>query len=550
MEQATLLRLRDLFLTPENRKPSAINSFLERIPDIIFGVGFILVATLLFRIANRIQAVESYHDGVALKPIFDILDGKVLFRDTLYQYGTLGPYWNALVLSLFGNTLAVLKTYIALIYSLIFLFSYLNSRFFLRPIFALMAAILWIGLSPFDWLGMQPNPIAEALLLDLVGLWIFLRYGTTSRFYLILTGAVIGLAFLFRQTAGVYALAGLSVAIALGALFDLWRNFGWLKEIIVLNLFLYLGFLAATIPMFAYLAVHGALHDFYLQTVLFPKLYYIQGNAWGGTSSSLLGNWRDVIFRPPPFLRANYWTDICRAVIAAAIFCVLTIQKKMLAPAFIALFFTFNSLPNGCDAHMWWACSVPGFALIFFVIEQAIGRSMLGRCAVFLLLVAFLKNPVIAKFEKVREVAFRAELRELKKPAFLNGTWVSVDRYMQFSRVSDIIDQLESQYPNIRLVPEGNVSFFFLFSKHHENFHKLTSDWGLLNRVIYPDYQTKKLAALKNGCVYVVSAIVKTIPGFKQVASVDEFFLLVPNDLGQRCSKRVGQGLEHGFANG
>ena len=58
-----------------------------------FHLGLVFLLTVGVVGALAVLQVDPHHDGVMLKPAFDVAAGQTLFRDTFTQYGALTPVW-------------------------------------------------------------------------------------------------------------------------------------------------------------------------------------------------------------------------------------------------------------------------------------------------------------------------------------------------------------------------------------------------------------------------------------------------------------------------
>ncbi len=69
----------------------------------VFFISLIIVGFF------SVMQVDPHHDGIMLKPAVDFANGKMLFRDTFYQYGALTAIFQASAIKLLGERLIVIR---------------------------------------------------------------------------------------------------------------------------------------------------------------------------------------------------------------------------------------------------------------------------------------------------------------------------------------------------------------------------------------------------------------------------------------------------------
>jgi hypothetical protein len=179
--------------------------------DVLTGGILALVFTALLLPLARV-GVDQHHDGIMLKPAFDILAGQVLFRDSFTQYGALSSYLQAAALWISPTLLAIrLLTVGAYVATLLLV--YASWRLVLPRSLAVVAGIFFILFLPvyekdyWDhhyWI-LLPWSSVYAMLFQAVGLYAVFRaiQGNQSRSWGLLAGVACAAVFWCRQPVGV-----------------------------------------------------------------------------------------------------------------------------------------------------------------------------------------------------------------------------------------------------------------------------------------------------------------------------------------------------------
>src|SRR3989338_604602 len=143
---------------------------------------FLLTAGVVGAIA--VFQVDPHHDGIMLKPAFDVAAGQTLFRDTFTQYGALTTWVQALAVKVFGNYLLVLRLLTAFTYGLMAVLMWLLFSRFLPNYLNTFTCLSWLFLGYFfvNYPSMMVAPWSTAFavcsaLLSLHLLVLFLESG-------------------------------------------------------------------------------------------------------------------------------------------------------------------------------------------------------------------------------------------------------------------------------------------------------------------------------------------------------------------------------------
>jgi hypothetical protein len=203
-------------------------------------IGVLLVDLVLMRFG-----MDAQDEGYFLEQATRLLNGQVPYRDfdSLYTPGLL--YLHAALLSLLGGSPLIDLRIVGLVSrAALGLGLYLLCRKFVRPAIAILPSLfILVGLDrvPSTW---EPHPgwPSAALTIVAVGAFLWLPAQTGLRRVLLLVGlgALTGLAFVFKQNAGI--LLGLALVLGLG-----WQGPSVTRPLRVVQIALVFVALAATV---------------------------------------------------------------------------------------------------------------------------------------------------------------------------------------------------------------------------------------------------------------------------------------------------------------
>ena len=262
-----------------------ICSFAVSRADLLIALGLSLVHFVICVKFARYGLMDFGADGMQLKTALDIAEGGVVFRDTWSQYGVFTHYGHAVLLLLFGKTLLAIKYYTCFIYFLMTFAQYYVHRHFLPRFLSVVSVVAWIGLASHFAYGIIPWPHVDSVLFQLISLLCLFRFidGKGSR-YLVYAGILTGLTWAAKQSVGAYHFAGLFAFVTLVSMIGQGRPEGQGRLAFVRSGLLafwkqatpfVLGFMGVLMAVVSFLACTSALHDWWLQTIVFPRAYYL-----------------------------------------------------------------------------------------------------------------------------------------------------------------------------------------------------------------------------------------------------------------------------------
>ena len=359
--------------------------------------------------------VDLAHDGLQLRQVLDLATGRMIFRETFDQYGVLAPYLNLLGFLTLGEHLLAMKWFVAGWYAATTVAMYVLSRQFVDPLLTVFSVVLWLALAPFYQHGIMLSPHAYALLFQAIALVIVLRdpvgRGTTG---LWLVGVLCGACWLLKQSLGALFL----VAIVLYFVSTVANEAGAFRALVLRVGRIMAGFAVVVAVTLAWLAVNGALRDWYLQTVVFPNTFYLsyyrdagsgglvgQGRLFATLHASAEGVWLDlrtvVMAAGVAALcsrvrsRRLAWlaTMVCLGLLAVPFWGVAHVRGVLLVAAaaatmwrppadrkvVLALWVTgglwLAAFPSANHMHQWWTIS-PALGGIVYVARQWVGHAV------------------------------------------------------------------------------------------------------------------------------------------------------------------------------
>lgn len=230
------------------------------------AVIVIAVGSFALSLAEARVNLDVFHWGLMYSSSYDLLLGRVPYRDTYEPYGILTPVVFAVAMRLTAKSLVILGGVTGLFYSASLVLTYGIWRRCVSIVPALCAVCAALLVHPriqFAW----PNYIAYGFLL--AGLLVFIR-GSSH----VVGGLFFGLAILSRHSFVLLIVPALLAAAAL--------RLRPLRGLIAVG-----GGVAATIlPFLIYLATFGLWHDFFQESVTVNRVMLAAIGGWNGVPSS------------------------------------------------------------------------------------------------------------------------------------------------------------------------------------------------------------------------------------------------------------------------
>ncbi len=218
---------------------------------------------------TMLRGIDPFDEGLMLQAAHRIAGGQVPYRDFLWAYGPAQPFLLGGLFKLFGVSLVQWRIVRVLSDAAVALLVYAFVRREASPRLALAG---WFGAACFMAEPRSANPFPLALLAALAALYA-VTGADADRWVVVRAGLLTAVAAAFRLDFGIYAAAGVLVALAWGRR---WRDASvYAGSAIGLTLLVYFPFLIAIGPADLYQALIGtSLHDKDYWTLPFPIDYH------------------------------------------------------------------------------------------------------------------------------------------------------------------------------------------------------------------------------------------------------------------------------------
>ena len=332
-----------------------------------FGALIFLIGVFVSPRGFNQGFVDIGHDSYVLKVASDLNGGATLFAQTFTQYGILGDQLNALVLKI-SNRLLFLKYFYSLIYGVAIATFYLVVREKSGRSASCVVTLFVILSAPFYRHGMMLSVHAPILLLQIIVAAILYRiHQKSSPKLVVLLGAMMALIFLFKQNVGSYQYLLIFPLLAL-ITYRGDENESLFRKIAPTFCYFVASTTAILVPVFVILQSQGSLHDWLVQTVLFPRefysSYFSNELARGSITIQALNNYPLVPKNLPSVLIQiidtaiihPYWVllRVCLVILALKLFSNQSTRRDGLIMIFFLISGTLTLWPSANFMHQWW----------------------------------------------------------------------------------------------------------------------------------------------------------------------------------------------------
>ncbi|MGH7787373.1 MAG: hypothetical protein ACRERC_10935, partial [Candidatus Binatia bacterium] len=177
-------------------------------------VPLLLVCSAAYFAAGVRIGLEWSDTGMILYPSWRVAQGDVPYRDFLQLFGPALFYVNAAIFWLFGPDLLTVRLVVVGLKVATMLATYACARTVAAWPYALGVTVVAIAVwgAPL-WIFNAPYANHYALALCLLGFWLSLRLPGGALTRAVAAGLCFGLASMFKQTSGLFALAALALAL-------------------------------------------------------------------------------------------------------------------------------------------------------------------------------------------------------------------------------------------------------------------------------------------------------------------------------------------------
>ncbi len=491
--------------------------------------------TLLVASIFALIGVDPHHDGIMFKPALDVVQGRVLFKDTFSMYGPASILLQALAIKIAGQYLVVIRLLTALFYALLSLFLYMIWRRFMPRWLAFFSCMVWLLMSHFfikdPSIILFPWSTVYATFTVVLSLYLLFLYLDRGRVvYWLAIGTAAAMTFLFKQDYGATNIAGAFFTIPAIALV---RKVS--KKNAAAMIFM---FLAGLITVFSILAgwlyLSGALKAYWLQNIKYPMVF--AGKNFENTTHTpmVVELLKCMLLIGMPDHFATY---IWILLPAATVFLFLRSSVKfvengrldrneeyILAASIIALFNWVNYYPIPA-VFQYQMSATPMVGLLSYLgydISSRIEKSAMMRHAALSALMDDLKKLVsYVSFNRIdhkkistglivfiilmgvayrKDVTFRLKdaLRKIEKDHYridsvpvLSGMVSNRNEKNFYGEIKKEILAYSFKYPKGDIVSLTGSALFTTFKKGSNNFSPMYMYWTWVNNLIDPGYMGK-----------------------------------------------------------
>lgn len=210
---------------------------------------------------------DFHHSGLMLQTAFDVLDGKLIFKETYSQYGFTTPFMHALTFLLLGKNYLSIQYFTALNYVLIsWLCIKIWSKLGLSKLDLYLAGFLFFISQSYLYFEMLSWPSVYAITTQLLALFFGLHFVDKQKLhFLILAGFLSALTFTIRWPVGFLTMLSFYIWFALEK-----------KEIFKRSLSFSAGILLCLAPIYIYLSLNSSLGDLTQQMFSIPLTWAAQ----------------------------------------------------------------------------------------------------------------------------------------------------------------------------------------------------------------------------------------------------------------------------------
>jgi hypothetical protein len=467
------------------------------------------------------------HDGYQIRQVLDLDRGGTIFKDTFDQYGPLSGYLNLAAYRTLGRNLLAVKYAICFWYAATAVLLYRLARYLLQPALSAVSVLAWLALAPFYGHGVMISPHAYVLFFQTAATLAVLRFAAIDRLHwLAIAGACCGLSWLLKTSMGGIFTVGVSAYLA-ARLID--GRFGLSRALTAASIFL--GAAAGVVGFaLALLAAGGALRDWYLQTVVFPKAFYVDQIGPGtGVFASVVKfarHFLELNFDMTRVPVAVYWHVLRIVVVFGAIR--LWFQRKvpdaLLLTGCLTPVMWLAAFPSANYMHQWWLTSLT-FAPFVYCLSLAMA-SATQRWAVLqtalpdwlamsAVLVLVLWSGIIERVSYAWERTTRLT-ETYDTPAVIRGIRTDKQMLTAFRAMEGAIRNFRQHHPGTRIVsrdhcdgytncvPESLLWLSFI----EDNPHSQPIYWPVpvLTTKIYPEYERRFLSDVERNRPLIVDS--------------------------------------------
>ncbi|MBU1088809.1 glycosyltransferase family 39 protein, partial [Patescibacteria group bacterium] len=448
---------------------------------------------LISAIFSRI-GVDPHHDGIVFKPAIDLLEGKILFKNSYTQYGALLTILQSLSLLIFGKYLIVIKLQTSFFYALTSFFLFKIWTIYEKKWLSLLSCLIWLAMAPFYiYLFLPWSSVYSLFFLVLTLYFLILSLQKHRHKYLFFSGITIGATFWTRQPVGIFLL----IFSYLSFLLTLPKNKTKLHTVFRETIFIILGLLTISIPILSWITINGAFHDWWLQSIVSAVVF---GRTVGQNfqikvifqnlftnSVGILSLWKLL-----PIFSVLY---LLRSIIKKIRHQSNNSDNVQIILSLVSISSWMQYYPVPCFRHLFWAATpmmglLPKFVHDFqhmFIFNKTKPNKIISAITLIILLLPIIYLEISIRMSnavtKLQTVYYTTQLPTLKHMK------MSMDEVLFYNNAFDIINT----YPEKNIITNGPDAIYGTLKPNTINFHPMYVNWLGINKSVYPNY-TEKLS--------------------------------------------------------
>lgn len=528
-----------------------------------FFLIFVFFFTLIISYFFNILGADPHHDGVMLKPAIDIVEGKLLFKESFTQYGALTAYLQSFSVLIFGKYLIAIRLLTALFYSIISILLYLIFSRFLNKFLNIFFCIVWILLAPFYLTISLPWSSVYALFFQLLSFYLIIIFIEKNKFiFICLSGVAVSLTFWCRQPVGVFLFfAVLIFLIFLKFIFK--SNIKFLLKSIALFL---IGFIGISLVFLLWFLASNSLKDWWLQSIIFSICWNSKRMSLYGSIGFLfrclfvVGYNQSFIWRVFPIINLIMFFK----------YLIKFFKRKVLSKKeviiFSIVFLSFASwlqyYPGPSGLHSFVAAT-PMIGLSVYFIWESVGiitSFIFNKTKKEIIRIKYKMRNIIRADKKLKSTYFlkliitalililifsyeitlniktglnRLENNqiEINYPEILSSLKFNKEDAIKYYKLGKVISNLNENFKNQNIITTGEDALFLTFQENNINFSPMYVDWGEFNLLLYPDWKEKLNNYIIEKKPIIIMMQGQFYPDYFEIYSWDNYFISIPVEL-------------------
>jgi hypothetical protein len=468
----------------------------------------VILFVLTFTVASifSLLSIDPHHHGLLLKPAIDVAHGQMLFRDTFTLYGALTTLLQAWAVRIFGDYLMVIQIETAFFYAMIAVCLYYIWLNILPRWLTTISVIIWLFLAPYlRYLAAAFLPWSSvyALFFQLFSLLLVLHaLRKQSRVMTMLAGGVAVLTFWCKQPVGICHCASLIFFLATTPLIT---GQPWKKAMTDCAFFI-TGIVAASAPFFVWLALNGAIHDMYLQSIkaaffLGEQISDIPYAPFASSSHNLFVRILMALFAFNQTASHNsvLWSFL--PVVCLTLLAMLAVKRwrnrdsvsnqlPLYGLLLVSLASWMQYYPFPCVRHCYWAAT-PMIGLLSYGTWQLCSSLKKKNTQIIIVCVilasAFGYDIGVRIYNGYLKITYYNE--KIEEPKVLYGMYVPAYDAETFKIINRTLHNAFKKNSPHYLVNLTWDPLYLTFVGPQRNFHPLHGSPDVWNRNIYPEYR-------------------------------------------------------------